>query len=152
MDEVLRESLTVVCGAIGAEALPVADVVMVERWTTLPGFTVERLQQIVAHKGGRKISSARYFEGAVLEAFQHHAVSVPARPKLRSELPWREYLAAWSLTYGCPDDRTTEDLRWGWEVQRVVLGLPIGDDDEIPDCDDGVSAGEPLSPPLPLAA
>ena len=72
MTLVVQETLRILCKALGAEAIPAGDVARVEQWTELPGFTVDRFRKIVldTQQRGVRVSSVRYWEGAVADTFR----------------------------------------------------------------------------------
>ena len=159
MSEQLTACLEVLCEALGCDALPVADHVMVEAWLSLPGFTAARLRRLVAEQQqrGRRISSARYFDPIVRETFCLTVVSRETeqrRPRLLTERPWPDYLAAQVTTYGRPDEQLLWWYRFRWERERAVLGLPVEDEtDEISGTVSGLRPGEqPRRDSLPRAA
>lgn len=157
MTAVVSEVLKIICRALGVEALPAGDVARVEQWSELPGFTVDRFRKLVleTQRRGVKVSSARYWEGAVYETFRSGPLTAPsARPRLASELPWSEYLSRDINQYGTPDAQMLEHLRFRWERERSVLGLPIEEEvsNEIPGVAPDLSGREPTADPLPLAA
>jgi hypothetical protein len=138
------------------EALPAGDVVTVERWCELPGFTVDRFRKIVleTRDRGTLVASVRYWERPVLEAFRPLAVPPPVRrPRLLSERTWEGYVAHYTVHYGPPDARIGMDLWFRYNSERETLGLPIEEKwYEEPDPLSRLRDGEPLDDPLPLAA
>ena len=156
MTPVVSETVRIICRALGVEAIPAGDVARIEQWTELPGFTVDRFRKIVleTQRRGVKVSTARYWEGQVVETFQPLPERAPVtRPRLATELPWSEYLSRYVNQYGTPDAQVREDLRFRWERERTILGLPIEEMcDESPDCDPRLPGGGVGDDPLPLAA
>ena len=157
MTAVVSETVKIICRALGVDAIPAGDLARIEQWVELPGFTVDRFRKIVleTQRRGVKVSTARYWEAAVMETFQPLPTRAPVtRPRLLTERPWNEYLACYCQQYGQPDAQMLEHLRFRWERERSVLGLPIDEEvwDENPGVAPAVSGGEPEADPLPLAA
>lgn len=135
MTAVTQETLRILCRALGVEALPAGDVARVEQWCELPGFTVDRFRKIILETQRRevRVSSVRYWEGAVADTFRPlPSPSERRRPRLLSERPWGEYLSLQTAS-GPLDAQVIADLRFRWERERGVLGLPIEEEpDAIP--------------------
>lgn len=135
MTAVTQETLRILCRAIGADperGLPADDVARVEQWCDLPGFTVDRFRKIIlaTQQRGVRVSSVRYWEGAVADTFRPlPSPSEARRPRLLSELPWREYLSRQTAS-GPLDAQVVADLRFRWERERGVLGLPIEEEED----------------------
>lgn len=150
----LTECLTSLCRALRVESLPVGEVVMVEGWLGLPGFTPDRLSTIIHEQQAKRgrINSARYFDPIVRETFVVSRETVRPPVRLLAERPWPDYLAHYTAHYGEPDALALADLRCRWKAERQHLGLAVEDGYAIDDPCPRLRAGAvPTLRPFPSA-
>lgn len=128
----MRACITALQAVVGHGTIPATDLPMIEAWTALPRFSEARFRLIVEREAerGKKISSARYFDAMLTEAFSAQVIRVYPRPRLLSERPWADYLARDTAHYGEPDADTLEWLRARWWQEGVILGIRTGEDSE----------------------
>jgi hypothetical protein len=154
VDTAVCEVISALCAALGVDALPAADTLMIERWLGLEGASPNRLSYLIRKSAeGRRITSARYFDPIVRGAFTLVSRETKgSRPRLLSERSWPDYLAHYAMAYGVPDERQTEWLRFRWERERTILKLPLETNDAKPNPVPAIQPGsEPRFDPLPLA-
>lgn len=150
----LQESLAIVAEALHLMYLPADDVILIEQWQGLPGFSPARLKQLIGDrmKGGKRVTSTRYFDVAVRESFREWQ---PAKPRVRplAERPWSEYLAHHTQVYGdlSAAEVTALHDRWRWERQAIGLQLEAPLTDEVTPDDPQLRARAAIGRPFPAA-
>jgi len=134
--EPVRACIVAMQPVVGKGTIPADQLPMIEAWTALPRFSVERFRLIVERAAervaarGEKITSACYFDAMMTEAFSAEIIRLTRRPRLMSERSWEEYLAHNTAHYGEPDAATLEWLRSRWWQEGCILGIRTGEDGE----------------------